>query len=150
MIRSKIDYGCIVCKSASSRELESLEPVSNKAMIMSSGCFKSTPIFSLQVITENIFVNNPFNYKSGILNFDLTDHVTTFNILKNFFTRPASKQIFEFRIINDRTNQFIFFTVSMYDQNHEISNLLNENYSSIGKKILIYFLHEMLCIIVKV
>ena len=52
LIRSKIDYGCIVYNSASSRELVSLESVSNEAMRISSGCFRSTPISSLQVITE--------------------------------------------------------------------------------------------------
>ena len=51
-IRSKIDYGCIVYNSARSRELVSLETVSNEAMRISSGCFKSTPLSSLQVITE--------------------------------------------------------------------------------------------------
>ena len=51
LIRSKIDYGCIVYNSASSRDLESLESVSNEVMRMSSGCFKYTPIFSLQGIT---------------------------------------------------------------------------------------------------
>ena len=39
-------------RSASSRKLESLESVSNKVMRISSGCFKSTPITSLQVTTE--------------------------------------------------------------------------------------------------
>ena len=38
IIRSKTDYGCIVYNSASSRELESLESVSNEAMRISSGC----------------------------------------------------------------------------------------------------------------
>ena len=52
LIRSEIDYGSIVYNSDSSRELVSLESVSNEAMRISSGCFKSTPLSSLQVITE--------------------------------------------------------------------------------------------------
>ena len=52
LIRSKIDFGCIVYKSASSRELLSLESASNEGMRISSGCFKSTSISSLQVIAE--------------------------------------------------------------------------------------------------
>ena len=52
LIRYKIDYGCIVHNFASNRELESLESVWNEAVRLSSGCFKSTPISSLQVITE--------------------------------------------------------------------------------------------------
>ena len=52
LIRSKIDYGCIVYNSSSSGKIESLEIVSNEAMRISSGCFEFTPISSLQVITE--------------------------------------------------------------------------------------------------
>ena len=52
LIRSKIDYGCTAYNCASSRKLQSLESVSYESMRISSGCFKSTPIFSLQVITE--------------------------------------------------------------------------------------------------
>ena len=52
LIRSKIDYECVVYNSASSRELVSLETVSNEAMRISSGWFKYTLISSLQVITE--------------------------------------------------------------------------------------------------
>ena len=51
-IRSKLDYGCIVYNSVSSRELASLESVSNDAMKISRGSLKSTPISSLQVIIE--------------------------------------------------------------------------------------------------
>ena len=52
MIRSEIGYGCIVYDSARSRELARLELVSNEAKRISSGCFKSTSISSLKVITE--------------------------------------------------------------------------------------------------
>ena len=52
LIKSKLDYGCIVYKSASCRELENIESVSNQAIRIASGCLKSTPISSLQVITE--------------------------------------------------------------------------------------------------
>ena len=52
LTRSKIDYRGKVYNYASSRELESLESVSNDVMRTSSGCFKFTPISSLQVIIE--------------------------------------------------------------------------------------------------
>ena len=52
LIKSKIDYGCIVYNSESSGELEILEGDSNEAMKISRGCLKSTPISSLLVITE--------------------------------------------------------------------------------------------------
>ena len=52
LIRSKIDYEYVVYYSLSTRKLESLESVSNEAMRIYSRCFDSTPISSLQVITE--------------------------------------------------------------------------------------------------
>ena len=52
MIRFKIDYGCEVYSSASSREVVNLESVSNEAMRIPSGRFRFTPLSSLQVITE--------------------------------------------------------------------------------------------------
>ena len=51
-IRSKIDNRCIVINPSSSWELASLESDSNDSMRISRGCFKSTPISRLQVITE--------------------------------------------------------------------------------------------------
>ena len=51
LIGSKIDYRCIVYNSTSSRKLKSLISVSNEAMRISNGSFKSTPRSSLQVIT---------------------------------------------------------------------------------------------------
>ena len=54
LIRSKIDYGCIVYNFASMRELVSLESVSNEAMRKSSRCFKSTRISSLKLSQNNV------------------------------------------------------------------------------------------------
>ena len=51
LVRCKIDYGCIVYKSKRGKELANIESVSNEAKKISSGCFKSTPAPSLQVIT---------------------------------------------------------------------------------------------------
>ena len=52
LIRSKIDYGCFVYDSAAKQDLRALEVIANEAMRIASGCFKSTPIASLQVITS--------------------------------------------------------------------------------------------------
>ena len=52
LVRSKLDNGFIVYNSASSMELESLESISNEGMRISSGWFKSTLKYSVQVITE--------------------------------------------------------------------------------------------------
>ena len=44
LISFKIEYGSIVYNSASSKELQRLESVSNEAIRITSGCFKSTPV----------------------------------------------------------------------------------------------------------
>ena len=54
LIRSKIDYGCIVYGSASETALKHLDVVVNDAMRISTGAFKSTPIKNL-----NILCNEP-------------------------------------------------------------------------------------------
>ena len=50
IIRSRLDYGSVVYNSASPTTLKTLEPVANEAMRIASGCFKTTPIESLQNI----------------------------------------------------------------------------------------------------
>ena len=52
-IRFKKAYGCRVDNSASSRELASLESVSNETVRASSECSKSMLTSSLQVLTED-------------------------------------------------------------------------------------------------
>jgi len=52
LIRSRIDYGSIIYNSANKQNLKSIETVSNEAMRIASRCFKTTPISSLQVITN--------------------------------------------------------------------------------------------------
>ena len=49
LIRSKLDYGCVVYGSARPSYLESLEPVANKALRLCLGAFRTSPIDSLQV-----------------------------------------------------------------------------------------------------
>ena len=52
VIRSKIDYGCVVYGSAYETLLKSLDTVANEAMRIATGAFKSTPIESLQVLVQ--------------------------------------------------------------------------------------------------
>ena len=47
VIRSKIDYGCIVYGLTNEFLLKSLHTVANEAMSIAIGAFKSTPIESL-------------------------------------------------------------------------------------------------------
>ena len=52
VIRSKIDYGCVVYGSANESLLKSLDTVANEAMRIVTGAFKSTSIESLQVLFQ--------------------------------------------------------------------------------------------------
>ena len=52
LIRPKINYGCLVCGSASREVLRRLDIVMNEAMQISTGAFESTPVQSLRVVTN--------------------------------------------------------------------------------------------------
>ena len=49
LIRSKLDYGCIVYGSASAKALASLDPVHNQGLRLCLGAFRSSPVESLYV-----------------------------------------------------------------------------------------------------
>lgn len=47
IIRSKLDYGCVIYSSATDSALAALDPVYNSARRLSCGAFKSSPVVSL-------------------------------------------------------------------------------------------------------
>ena len=49
LVRSKLDYGCIVHGSASKTALVKLDPVHNQGLCLSLGAFRSSPVESLYV-----------------------------------------------------------------------------------------------------
>ena len=49
LVRSKLDYGCIVYGSASKVALAKLDPVHNQRLRLSFGAFRSSPVESLYV-----------------------------------------------------------------------------------------------------
>ena len=49
LVRSKLDYGCVVYGSARDSYLESLDRVQNAALRVCLGAFRTTPISSLHV-----------------------------------------------------------------------------------------------------
>ena len=49
LVRSQLDYGCIVCGSASKTALAKLDPVHNQGLRLSLGAFRSSPVESLYV-----------------------------------------------------------------------------------------------------
>ena len=53
-IRSKIDYGCIVYQSTSQTAKQLIDHIAMECLRIASGCFKSTPTESIQVITNEM------------------------------------------------------------------------------------------------
>ena len=49
LVRSKLDYGCIVYGSTAKTSLAKLDPVHNKGLRLSLGAFRSSPVESLYV-----------------------------------------------------------------------------------------------------
>ena len=49
LVKSKLDYGCIVYGSASKTALAKLDPVHNQGLRLSLGAFRSSPVKSLYV-----------------------------------------------------------------------------------------------------
>ena len=52
IVRSKLDYGAIVYASANDKLLSSLDPVHNRAIRLSTGAFRSTPVQNLYAESE--------------------------------------------------------------------------------------------------
>ena len=120
MLRSKIDFGCIVYNSASSREPVSIESFSNEAMRISSGCFKSTAIFSLQVTTEE----PPLQTRRDKLS------LKYFYKVKSLLQNPAFKFITpEQEILYANKNSFLPFAIGIQKM-HTKLNLENERVMS--------------------
>ena len=53
-IRSKLDYGSIIYQSASRTTEELIDPITTECLRIASGAFKSTPIESIQAITNEM------------------------------------------------------------------------------------------------
>lgn len=49
LIRSRLDYGCIVYGSARDSYIKRLDPIQNQALRLSLGAFRTSPIVSLEV-----------------------------------------------------------------------------------------------------
>ena len=58
LVRSKLDYGCVVYHSASNTTKRILDPVTNECLRIATGAFKTTPIESLQVLCNEMSLEN--------------------------------------------------------------------------------------------
>ena len=64
-------------------------------------------------LIDNIFVTNPSQIHSGILNFDITDHFPIFITYKDFLNNISPQpEIIEYRIINEYTLQLFYDNLS--------------------------------------
>ena len=75
-------------------------------------------------LIDNIFIQKPINYKSGILNIDISDHHPLFLIKENYFQqfeRNAEPNTFRYRLINDTT--LYNLSENLYD--HDFSQILD-------------------------
>ena len=52
LVKSKLDYGCLVDGSASKTALAKLDPVHNQGLHLSLGAFRSSPVESLYVVAH--------------------------------------------------------------------------------------------------
>jgi len=58
LIRSKLDYGCVIYASAKDSVLDTLNPVHNQALRICTGAFRSSPVVSLHAETGEPPLNN--------------------------------------------------------------------------------------------
>jgi len=99
IIRSKIDYGSVVYASASPTALSNLDTVANEAMRIATGAFRTTPISSLQILTnepplqlrrQELTIKYYVKLKAHIQN-PAFDSVFNANLRTFFNSRPATK-----------------------------------------------------------
>ena len=81
LIKPKLDYGVEAYGSASKRLLDSLEPVQNNSIRIATGCFRSSPIKSIRVI-------------SGLKPLETYRNIKTLNYATRVMTSPFNP-IFE-------------------------------------------------------
>ena len=74
---------------------------------------KPTRIFGESIsLLDNIFISNTQSFESGLFQWDITDHYPVFTILKNLFQNFSHCEIIKFRLINDRTLQNFYSSLS--------------------------------------
>ena len=54
LVRSKLDYGCIIYDSTATTTLNTLNHIATEGLRIISGCFKSFPVVSLYVLVDEM------------------------------------------------------------------------------------------------
>ena len=92
-------------------------------------------------LLDNIFIRHPLDYKSGIFNIDISDHLPIFLIKNNFFHVPKIKECItiQYRLINDETLLDMYNKLGQYNFN----DILNDENCATSLSTFTEVLHEI-------
>jgi len=102
LIRSKLDYGSVVYASATKTTLAMLDVVPNEAMRIATGAFRTTPVVSLEIITnepplylrrQELTLKYYFKIKYHI-NSPAFSSVVNSDLLQYFKSKPSARSPF--------------------------------------------------------
>ena len=165
LVRSKLDYGCIVYGSASKTALAKLDPVHNQSLRLSLGAFFSSPVESvkahappLEIRREKLALQyilklkanpgNPaydvvFNPKYQILYADKESATDSFAINCKKLLKKAKIDIGEISINNildvpiwDSEPVIVDFTLSEFDKSSTSSTVFKSRFNEVKQKYL--------------
>ena len=114
-IRSKIDYGAFIYQSASTTLLKTLESVSNEAMRIATGAFRSSPAESLRVLVNEMSLEDRRSYL--VLRYYYRIRGTPSNPAFNMITDSTDELLFR----NTRTSPPLSIQVNQMLQKYNIS-----------------------------
>ena len=166
LVRSKLDYGCIVYGSASSVALAKLDPVHNQGLRLSLGAFRSSPVESLYVEAQEppleirreklalqYFLKlkanpgNPaydvFNPKYQIIYADQESATDSFGLHCKKLLKKAKIDVREIAInsipdvpILDSEPVTVDFTLSEFDKSSTSSTVFKSRFNEVKQKYL--------------
>ena len=79
-------------------------------------------------LIDNIFVSNPVNFESGVLNLDISDHLAVFFIYKNICERNLEPLRIRYRVENEQCLENLYQELDSYDFKY-LLNITDENLS---------------------
>ena len=88
-------------------------------------------------LIDNIFISNPVNYKSGVMNVDISDHFAIFLIYENICERNNEPRRIKYRLENEHCLYNLFCELSSYDFNYLLNiSDLNLSITMLHEKVL--------------
>ena len=164
LVRSKLDYGCLVYGSASKTALAKLDPVHNQGLRLSLGAFRSSPVESLYVeaheppleirreklalqyilkLKANPAYDVVFNPKYQFLYADKESATDSFGIHCKKLLKKAKIDVGEIAInsipdvpIWDSEPVTVDFTLSEFDKSSTSSTVFKSRFNEVKQKYL--------------